>query len=117
MTGMALQKLIEETLDRNRWSAAEVARRATARGHKLTDSDLSNYKNPAIGMSTIVPQKINALAAGLELPAHVIIRAVMADHGVHWSESLTTPEQAIQADHTLPVLTKQSLLAILGQAR
>lgn len=66
MADMALAALIDGVEARNDWTDTRVVQQAKTRGHKLTTSDVSDYRHR--GMKQIVPAKIRALAAGLELP-------------------------------------------------
>jgi hypothetical protein len=112
----ALATLIEETARRNDgWSNAEIARRATARGHVLTRSDISLWRNQ--GMRTLVPGKVVALAAGLSLPPYRVAVAVLADLGIDVPLEARTPEAAIHHDTTLSAKAKDWLLSILERER
>jgi hypothetical protein len=112
---MALARLIDATEDRNEWSDRDVVRRAEAQDHRLNRQDITNYRH--IGMKTIVPAKIKALAEGLGLPAYRVAQAVLEDHGIVLPMEARTPEDAIRHDHELPERTRAALLAILSDAR
>lgn len=115
MKRTALAKLIDETLERNEWPAAEVARNATRSGHMLTTSDVSLYRKQ--GMPTLVPGKVIALAAGLRLPAYRVAVTVLEDLGINVPVDVRTPEAAIHHDHTLTARTKEQLLLLIEHDR
>lgn len=111
----ALAALIDDTRERNQWSDPDIARRATSRGHRLLKSNISDYR--LRGMPTIVPAKIRALAAGLELPPYRVALAVLSDHGIDVPTDVRTPEDAIHHDHTLSAHARRSLLLLIEQDR
>lgn len=115
MADMALAALIDGVEARNDWTDTRVVQQAKTRGHKLTTSDVSDYRHR--GMKQIVPAKIRALAAGLELPPYRVALAVLTDHGVEIPMDIRSPEQAIEHDETLTASVRRSLLAILRQER
>lgn len=115
MAGMALAALIDAVREGNGWSSNDIARRAEKAGYKLTDNDISVYKTK--GMRTIVPKKIEALAYGLNVPAWRVVVAALVDKGIDLPLDVRRPEDAIQADPTLPEATKSALMAILTHAR
>lgn len=116
ISGVALNALIDAVVAANGWRFdAELSRSATRKGYKLTTSDITNYRK--VGMRKLSPEKVVALAAGMELPPYRVAVAVLEDLGIKVPLDMTTPERAISQDMTLPVNTKRTLLLILEQAR
>jgi hypothetical protein len=115
MAGMALAALIDSIEEINEWKDTRVVRQATDRGHKLTSSDISDYRHR--GMRTIVPAKILALAAGLQIPAYRVALAILHDVGIIVPQDVRTPEDAIANDHTLSAFTRDSLLVLIDKDR
>lgn len=111
MTSMALVSLIEDVSARNEWQDADLVRRAQSRGHRLTKSDVSDYRHR--GMRTLVPAKVKALAAALGVAPYLVALAVLADMGIDVPMEARRPEEAIEHDHTLSVKAREHLLAIL----
>lgn len=91
---MALAALIDDTESRNDWRDTRVVEQATKAGHKLTTSDISNYRT--VGMRRLVPAKMRALAAGLRLPPYRVAVAALADLGIDVPLQVLTPEEAIE---------------------
>lgn len=112
---MALAALIAEIEARNDWSDRRVVEQAQAAGHKLTTSDMSDYRHR--GMRTIIPRKIIALGRGLHIPAYRVAVAVLSDVGIDVPFDVRTPEDAIAADETISAATRRALLAILREDR
>lgn len=94
----------------------DVCRQAVARGYTLTPTDVMNYRKRGMG-ATLVPGKVLALAAGLEIPPHRIVAAVLADLGIPMPSGDVTPEHAIESDISLPAHDRRRLLGMLAQAR
>lgn len=92
-----------------------MTRAAARKGHKLTTSDVSNYRQ--MGMKQLSPDKVRALAAALDLPAYRVAVAVLEDLGIVVPLDMTTPERAVEQDPSLPVHVKRTVLLILQQAR
>lgn len=115
MSRMALSALIDDTLQRNGWSDRDVVREAERQGHKLNPTEISNWRHG--GMKQLVARKIEALAAGLRLPPHVIALAVLQDHGITVPVDGVSAEQAVEADYTLSAKAKTFLLSIIEQDR
>lgn len=110
-----LAALIDRTEKINEWSDRDVARHASVRGHKLTSSDLSLYRRH--GMRTLVPAKVRAIAAGLQLPAYHVAIAVLSDLGIDIPLEVRTPERAVELDETIPKRTRDILLGIISGER
>jgi hypothetical protein len=110
-----LAALIAETLQRNQWTDRDVARRATAQSYNLTKSDISNYRT--LGMQHINPEKVQGLAAGLQLPAYRVMATLLSDFGIDIPMDIRTPEDAIAHDHTLSANTRESVLLLLERDR
>lgn len=115
MRRMALHALIDDTIKRNEWTDTRVVQQAKDRGYTLTTSDVSNFRHQ--GMKQIVPAKIIALAAGLQVPAYRVALAVLADAGIEVPLDARTPELSIEHDHTLSAFARRHLLAILKEDR
>lgn len=115
MADMALATLIDRIEEINDWTDTRVVKQATARGHKLTTSDVSDYRHR--GMRTIVPAKIIALAAGLQIPAYRVALAILHDAGIDVPQDVRSPEDAIANDDRLSVNTRESLLLLLERER
>lgn len=115
MAGMALAALIDEIEEINEWTDTRVVKQAAERGHKLTTSDVSDYRHR--GMRTVVPAKIRALAAGLQIPAYRVAVAILHDAGIDLPQDVRTPEDAIANDHTLSLHTREALLLLIEKDR
>lgn len=115
MAGMALAALIDSIEEINEWKDTRVVRQAADRGHKLTSSDVSDYRHR--GMRTIVPAKILALAAGLQIPAYRVALAILHDAGIVVPQDVRTPEDAISHDHTLSAYTRDAILVLIDKDR
>ncbi len=114
-TTNALAKLLDETRNATGMSDPDVARRAQKAGHTLTKSNLSRIRLTPI--KQIVPDLIYAMAAGLSLPPHTVLRAALETVGLPAGEASTSPESATRADLGLSDGTKRAILAILRDAR
>lgn len=115
MSSMALKALIDEAQASSGDPAAEFCRRAVKQGHKLTRTDISNFRS--IGMKQLSPAKVRALAAGLGIPAYRVAVAVLTDLGIDVPLDMATPERAIEQDVTLSPPIKKTLLLIIQEAR
>lgn len=116
MTRSALIELIDDTRRRHGWNDASIARDASNRGHKLTRQDIGNWR-AAEGMTRPSPDKMRALAAGLQLPPYRVALAVLADMGIEVPLEVRTVEDAIEHDHTLSPHARAQLLALLQLER
>lgn len=116
MPSNELAALIDTVEASNGWTDPDIAQRATIAGHKMSKSLVSLIRTG--GTKTIVPSQMRALAAGLDLPLHRVVRAALAtfDLELPGSEFLT-PEDAIRADESLDLSTKRTLLVVLSEAR
>lgn len=115
MSGMALANLIESVIDATGWSYAEIARRGTREGRKLTKQDVSNFRNLEVKAPSI--EKIRALADGLGVPAYRVVAAILADHDIELPVDARSPEAAIMHDPTLTPRARRSLLLLLENER
>jgi hypothetical protein len=116
MTRMALTALIDDTIERNDWrSDTRVVQQAADRGHKLNKAEVSSYR--LRGMKQIVPEKVIALAAGLQVPPYRVALAVLADAGIDVPLDVRSPELAIEHDPTLSVAARRHVLAIIEADR
>lgn len=115
MAAMAVAALIDGVEETNEWTDTRVVRQALDRGFKLTTSDVSDYRHK--GMRTIVPAKILALAAGLQIPAYRVALAILHDAGIEVPQDVRTPEEAIANDHTLSAHIRESLLLLIEKDR
>jgi hypothetical protein len=116
MKRSALIELIDETIRRNGWTDASVARDATNLGHKLTRQAIGNWRGDG-GMKLLSPERVRALAAGLHLPPYRVALAVLEDLGIEVPVEVRSVEDAIHHDHQLAPHTKEQLLALLALER
>lgn len=111
-----LGRLIDATREANNgWSDEYIARRARSAGHQMSKSTISDIR--VKGLSTIVPHKLKALSAGLDLPLADVTRAALETVGLPVGAPGNSVEQAIQRDVSLPITTKRTLLTIVREAR
>lgn len=116
MHSNALGELIDTTKDANDWSDQDIANRAEAGGHELSKQTVSVIRTQ--GITTLVPNRLRALAEGLGLPLHRVVRAALATIGLEVpGDNPISPEDAIRADETLDVNTKRVVLVMLTEAR
>lgn len=115
MTSNPLARLIDATREANEWSDYDIARRARNAGHQMSKSTISDIRTK--GVVTIVPDKVRALAVGLELPVSEVLRAMLETVGLPAGSSSSSPEQAIRRDPDMPALAKRQLLAMIRQVR
>ena len=115
MSGMALAKLIESVVDATGWSYADIAKRGTRAGRKLTKQDVSNFRNLEVKAPSI--EKIKALADGLGVPAYRVVAAILSDHDIDLPVDARTPEAAIEHDPTLTPRARRALLLLLESER
>lgn len=117
MTGMQVSPLgvlIDQARARSGWSDEDVARKARALGHKLSKTEVSNYRRD--GMPTLVPDKIVALADGLEIPAWRVVEAALQGHGIRLPLDQKTTEDAIRGDIRIPSDERGFMLTMLDRA-
>lgn len=119
MPDMALAALIDGAKRRNGWSDTDIAVRGSVLieqpAKKLTKQDISTWRTH--GMTTLVPAKVRALAHGIGMPAYKVALAALTDAGIDVPQDVSTPERAIQHDHTLSELTRAHLLGMLATER
>lgn len=113
--GSALARLIDDTERRNQWTDRRIVAQATRSGHKLTTSDMTLYRQR--GMRTLVPAKVRALAAGMNLPAALVAATVLEDLGIPMPLDVRSVEDAIRRDPELSARTRQTLLLLVEQDR
>lgn len=114
-TSNPLARLIDETREANGWSDYDIARRAKAAGHQMSKSTISDIRTK--GVATIVPDKVRALARGLDLPVSEILRAMLETAGLPVGPASSSPEQAVRADPQMPAVVKSQLLAMIREVR
>ncbi|HET6916077.1 MAG TPA: hypothetical protein VFH56_08305 [Acidimicrobiales bacterium] len=111
---MTLRELIRDAREAGE-SYSSIAARAQRRGHNLSKSDVGNFGTGTY--RTFIPEKIIALADGLDMPLYRVAVAFLAEHGIDLPLDVRTPEDAIRADPTLSQRTRQTLLVILDGER
>lgn len=101
----------------NDWSDPDLVRNASARGHSLTKSNISRYRNenPLVSIKGSV---IEALAAGLRVSVAQVATAAIESMGIalHAYEAPSI-EQAIELDPALSERDRVVLLATLKGLR
>lgn len=114
-TAHQLARLIDGVKDANDWSDPDLVRNAKEKGHVLSKSNISRFRNPVV---SIKGEVILALAAGLRVAPSQVAVAAIESMGVHLPQhELPTPEQAVQLDTTLSSRDKNSVLALLRHLR
>lgn len=111
----ALARLINDVKEANGWSDYDLARRAERAGHQISKSKIADMRTA--GVTTIVPDRIRALAAALDLPVTEVLRAALETVSLPAGPGSGSVEQAIQRDPALSALAKRQLLAMLKEAR
>lgn len=107
-----LAYLIDQVRDANGWSDTDIARRATAAGHRLGKSNLSRIRTTDV--VSITASTIRSLAAGLGVPEAEVARAALASMGIDMPDlSGLDLETVVKVEPTLSVRDKQMLLDIL----
>lgn len=117
MTATPLAQLIDSVKTTNGWSDPDLVRNADKRGHTLTKSNISRYRNenPLISIKGSV---IEALAAGLRVSvSHVAVAAVQSMGISLPSYDMPTVEQAIRLDASLSDRDRQVMMATLSGIR
>lgn len=118
-----LGALIERVKAERGESEEDFARRArsirstiTRRPHQISKQKVNNLKYP---LTTLVPEKLLALADGMQVPLARVVEAALPAAGLplptlpdDWS-----PEAAIESDPELPDAAKRMLLNQLIAAR
>lgn len=115
MTTKHLTVLIEQVRRLNGLSLADMVKRATARGERLSTSNIarvSSGDNPNLSRATIY-----GLAAGLGVTPATVARAALADMGIVFPTVEPDTETAIRTDPTLPEQGQRMLLALLAEIR
>lgn len=87
----ALGKLIQDALDRNKWSTRDLAKRAADMGQYMSHTNFNRLKNEPL--SSIKADTIRLLARVLSVPEGRVTRAALATMGLphddHASPDLT----------------------------
>ncbi|MGW4123644.1 hypothetical protein [Nocardia sp. NPDC004711] len=111
-----LAALIDRAEDSNGWSDADVTRRATAAGHRLSKSNLSRIRNTEV--VSITGSTIRALAAGLEVPESEVVRAALASMQIDIPElGEVDLEAAIKRESAISARDKGMLLDLTRAMR
>lgn len=114
-TAHQLARLIDGVKDANDWSDPDLVRNAKEKGHVLSKSNISRFRNPVV---SIKGEVILALAAGLRVAPSQVAVAAIESMGVHLPQhELPTPEQAVQLDTTLSSRDRDAVLALLRHLR
>lgn len=102
-----LAALIDKTRQVNGWSDQDIVNRATSAGHKLSKANISRVRNSPVVAVNI--GFVNAMSAGMGVPAEMITRAALAAAGIIMDADNITVEDAISRDMTLSLDNKQTL--------
>lgn len=112
----ALGTLIDDVKASNRWSDQHIADRAARAGYPVSKQNVARLRAEPVEAITL--RNIRSLSAGLDVPATVVVRAMLAAMGVtdttgaEWSA-----EQAIRRDAHLSARDKDMMLAMLAHLR
>lgn len=113
----SLAQLIDSVKAANGWSDPDLVRNAERRGHTLTKSNISRYRNedPLISIKGTV---IESIAAGLHVSTAQVAVAAVESMGIALpSYDVPTVEQAIRLDTRLAARDRTILLATLSGLR
>jgi len=110
-----LAQLIDGIKAANGWSDPDLVRNAKEKGHVLSKSNISRYRNPLV---SIKGEIIHALAAGLRVkPSQVAIAAIESMGIALPSYDAIAPEQAVELDIHLSARDKSVVLGLLRDLR
>ena len=111
-----LAALIERVRELNGWSDPDVVRRATARGQKLSKSNISRVRNTDV--VSITGTTIKGLAAGLGIPETEVARAALVSMDIDMPDlgSLDL-ETVIKMDPSISAHNRTMLLGLVRQMR
>ena len=110
----ALGRLIETAARNNHRSMQQAADLATSRGAPISKSTISDA---ARCVETVTPKVILGIAAGYDIPAEEVARAMLSDLGFEISDYSPDAETAIRRDPDLSSEARAMLLAAIGAAR
>ncbi|USC16197.1 hypothetical protein [Rhodococcus sp. 11-3] len=111
-----LAALIERVRELNDWSDSDVVRRAEARGHKLSKSNISRVRNTDV--VSLTASTIKGLAAGLGVPETEIARAALVSMGIDMPDlGGLDLETVIKMDSSISVHNRTMLLGLVRQMR
>lgn len=113
----SLAQLIDGVKAANRWSDPDLVRNAKKRGHELTKSNISRYRNenPLI---SIKGEIIEALADALGVSVAQVATAAVQSMGIPLPVYDTpSAEQAVRLDPELSIRDKDMLLSMLQRMR
>lgn len=114
-TAHQLARLIDGIKAANDWSDPDLVRNAKEKGHVLSKSNISRFRNPVV---SIKGETILALAAGLRIAPSQVAVAAIESMGIQLPHYETpTPEQAVRLDTSLSARDRDSVLALLKQLR
>ncbi len=114
-TGHQLAQLIDSIKAANEWSDTDLVRNARSKGHVLSKSNISRYRNPVVSIKGDI---IRALAAGLRItPAQVAIAALESMGVPLPNYDVPTVEQAVRLDTELSERDRESVIALLTALR
>jgi len=110
----ALGALIEDTIERNHWTQESVVERARSQGFKMSTQNLSRIKNSPV--TTLVPEQVRAVSAGLQLPVSVVLAAALESLGfTHEPSRQPGVEEAVKYDHRLSARDRRILTAVVTE--
>lgn len=110
----ALVALIEDTVERNHWTQESVVERARSSEFRMSTQNLSRVKNSPV--TTLVPEQVRDIAAGLQLPVSVIPGATLESLGFTSEPSRQLGvEEAVKYDHGLSARDRRVLAAVVTE--
>jgi transcriptional regulator with XRE-family HTH domain len=111
----ALGRLIRDVQAANRWSYADIAENAQSAGRRLSKSRVESLRNSRL--PSISAKAIEALAAGLRVPADRVAMAAVETMGYSVGSAATpSVEDAIAGDPDLSEPVRRVLLAAVAAA-
>jgi hypothetical protein len=95
----ALARLIDAVAEAHRYSDEDIAKRARARGHHLSKSNISRIRNEPV--KSVNAAQMNALADGLGLPVSTVLQAALTSMGLPTGGARNRFEDVVKADPNL----------------
>lgn len=113
----ALGQLIDSVKLANGWSDPDLVANARGRGHELTKSNISRYRNEQ-PLISIKGDSVRALAAALGVTNAQVAAAAIESMGISLPQHHEPPiEQAVRLDPSLSKRDQNLLLALLARMR
>jgi len=112
----ALGRLIRDAQQANGWSYADISKNAGRAGRNLSRSRVESIRNDRL--TSIGIKAIEALAAGLDVPADRVAHAALESMGYppEGPSSTATSAETLLRDPGLSTATRRVLLAALDAA-